>query len=573
MIETTASPRRVRTIRGALASLLAAWLLLGTHARAAEAASETIVIPLRDGTRLLADVFVPGSGRYPVVLEITPYGRGPEGTSFRGEARYWNAHGYAFVLVDARGTGDSGGEFAFFTHAGQDGREVVARLAAQPFSDGRIVMRGASYSGTNQLLTAATGAPALRCLAPAATGGPDPIVDVVYHDGVFQFAWALDWPTRIAGSPLPRRSPDWPGLLARGTPEGADVAALGAPSPLYRAFLEHGPGASFWNPARLVGDGLERISQPALLLAGWYDGTLDGTLEQFAALQATRPGGHDLHLVVGPWVHETVANGGRDSRAKDAPMARVGPRSFPPRAFLEGRELVRRFHDACLDRGEGLGLPPVRLYLTGSDRWIDLPAWPPAVTTRTLRLRSGGQAGTGQLVSGPGGGQIELVHDPLDPVPTGVFEVDGRFLHTGLQPVDPTPFLDRAGVHVFTSAPLPGPLTLLGTVRLELDIASTAGHADVVAWLAEVDAAGDVITLGARGPAIARVDTLSTAPARARLAFSPLGHTVAAGHRLRLYLTSSAWPLTFPLPVSGTHTVALGGARPALLELPVYEAP
>ena len=58
-------------------------------------------IPMRDGVSLVADVATPGAlQRSPVIVELTPYGRGLEGINYRNELEYWVTHGYAFVIVD-----------------------------------------------------------------------------------------------------------------------------------------------------------------------------------------------------------------------------------------------------------------------------------------------------------------------------------------------------------------------------------------------------------------------------------------------------------------------------------------
>ena len=87
---------------------------------------ETTYIYMRDGVKLAIDYLtVSQTGRFPVILELTPYGRGPIGINYRNEATYWREHGYTFVIADCRGTGDSEGEMVFFAHEGQDGSDLI----------------------------------------------------------------------------------------------------------------------------------------------------------------------------------------------------------------------------------------------------------------------------------------------------------------------------------------------------------------------------------------------------------------------------------------------------------------
>ena len=111
------------------------------------------MIPLRDGTRLAANVFLPRkrSGSVPAVVEFTPYSRDTgshDGVRFASE-------GFAFVSVDCRGRGDSEGIFLGH-HAGEadDGYDLVEWVAAQPWCSGDVALIGGSYTGQNQCVGA-----------------------------------------------------------------------------------------------------------------------------------------------------------------------------------------------------------------------------------------------------------------------------------------------------------------------------------------------------------------------------------------------------------------------------------
>ncbi|CAF3986573.1 unnamed protein product, partial [Rotaria sordida] len=157
---------------------------------------ETTRVRLRDGVELAVDYLVVSNiGRFPVILELTPYGRGPDRFNYRYEASYWRKYGYAFVIADCRGTGDSDGEMVFFSREGQDGYDLIEWIANQPWSNGRIGMRGSSYTGTNQWFIAREQPPHLSCITPSATMGR-PMQDVPYFDGAFAVGWAINWISR-----------------------------------------------------------------------------------------------------------------------------------------------------------------------------------------------------------------------------------------------------------------------------------------------------------------------------------------------------------------------------------------
>lgn len=71
---------------------------------------ETYMVEMRDGIKLATDVYLPGNAKYPVVLIRTPYGRG----GYEDIAKFFTKNGYALVVQDMRGTGDSEGIFRVF---------------------------------------------------------------------------------------------------------------------------------------------------------------------------------------------------------------------------------------------------------------------------------------------------------------------------------------------------------------------------------------------------------------------------------------------------------------------------
>ncbi len=55
---------------------------------------QTAFVSMRDGIKLAVDFMNPKTERFPVILELTPYGRGPLGINYRNEAPYWFDYGY-----------------------------------------------------------------------------------------------------------------------------------------------------------------------------------------------------------------------------------------------------------------------------------------------------------------------------------------------------------------------------------------------------------------------------------------------------------------------------------------------
>ena len=108
-------------------------------------------VPMRDGVTLGATVYRPaGDDPTPAVFTLTPY----IADSYHDRGTYFARHGYAFVLVDCRGRGNSGGTFRPMRGEGPDGHDIVEWLAAQPWCDGSVAMWGGSYAGFDQWMTA-----------------------------------------------------------------------------------------------------------------------------------------------------------------------------------------------------------------------------------------------------------------------------------------------------------------------------------------------------------------------------------------------------------------------------------
>jgi hypothetical protein len=110
----------------------------------------------------------PAQGPFPVLMTMTPYGKGQGGSSSPGSAAspggasptggaddYLVERGYIEIVEDVRGTGDSNGSWGLFDPVQQrDAIKVLHWAAHLPHSDGRVGTYGPSYLGLDQLLLA-----------------------------------------------------------------------------------------------------------------------------------------------------------------------------------------------------------------------------------------------------------------------------------------------------------------------------------------------------------------------------------------------------------------------------------
>jgi len=159
---------------------------------------EHALIPLQDGTRLAARIWLPEDAEenpVPAILEYLPY-RKRDGTYERDALThpYLAGHGYAGVRVDLRGTGDSEGllidEYA--KQEQDDGLDVIAWLAAQPWCSGTVGMMGISWGGFNGLQIAARRPPALKAIVTICSTDDRYADDAHYMGGTLLTA-GLQW--------------------------------------------------------------------------------------------------------------------------------------------------------------------------------------------------------------------------------------------------------------------------------------------------------------------------------------------------------------------------------------------
>ena len=564
-----------------------------------ELAFLTVRVPMRDGVELAVDYFVPSStGKYPALIEITPYGRIPNRPNFRNEAGYWLKHGYAFVIVDARGTGDSGGNFTFVALEGKDGYDLIEWIARQLWSTGRVGMRGASYSGVNQWYTAREKPPHLSCITPCSTLAA-PMHDVPYDNGAFTLNWALNWiglTLNINYPPAVDPHPDPKSWLNHRPLRTLDVYAIGRELPLYRTFIDHPTYDDFWRSLAFTPADFAKIDIPTLAFTGWFDSTLTGTIEDYQGIIQYSPRKSDHFLIIGPYSHATATDGGYDFMT-DLPVPYIGDIPIPENGLLRARNMTLAFYDWCLKDEARPDWDPIRLFLVGSNVWITPKMFPPEEAKEvSLFLTSEGNANS---IQGTGRLQWTLpevarsdryAYDPMNPV---FIEMKNKSYE---YPVDINRILDRDDVLVYTSEKLEKSLTVVGDVVVDLVFSSTARDTDLIVQLMDVLPDGRSIKLGSGFSTQLRLryrdgferETLMTPGSNYSISINlnQVGHTFLPQHRIRLAITSSFYPWLSPNPNTGApigtdmqpsvvanQTIFYTSDRPSKVRLMVMDTP
>ena len=548
-------------------------------------------VSMRDGVGLVADVYRPDApGTFPVLLQRTPYNRAQPETGV-----LLASHGYVVVLQDARGRYDSEGDFYPFRNEGRDGYDSVEWAAALPYSNGKVGMFGGSYVGATQMLAAAARPPHLAAIFPYVTAS-EYYEGWTYQSGAFMQWFASSWASLLAEDTarrVSRSSLRWRDWVSPLPVEGFRLLDLPAPAqiaPYYRDWVEHERDDEYWKAVR-VRDHFEEMTVKGLHAGGWHDLFLKGSIENYRGLRekgATPEAREGQRLLLGPWCHGPTS-----------PEGQIGDVGFGPDAVLDMDRAVLEWFDYALKGAANAyaSRAPVRLFVMGENKWREEAEFPLARSRATKYFLHSTRAAN----SAAGDGALSL--DPPRQEPPARFEYDperpvetigGRLCcgpGTKPGPYDQRPSESREDVLVFTTPPLARDTEVTGYVRVELFAASSAVDTDFTALLADVDASGyarfltDGIVRARYRNGTARAELLD--PGRVypfTIDLWATSNLFKAGHRIRLYVSSSNFPrfsrnLNTGEPVLGgtravkaRQTVFHDAERPSALVLPIVPA-
>ncbi|MHA1527445.1 MAG: CocE/NonD family hydrolase [Alphaproteobacteria bacterium] len=511
---------------------------------------ETVWITLADGIRLAARVWMPeGQGPFPAVLEFLPYRR-RDGTSERDDSTYpaFAQAGIAGVRVDSRGNGDSAGLFddEYSPQELADAFEVVAWIAAQGWSNGRVGMMGISWGGFNGLQVAAMRPPALKAVISLSSTA-DRYNDDIHYKGGCQLSANVYW----AGTVLSyaSRPPD-PEVLGNSWRE-VWLERLEAEPFLLEIWLKHQRRDAYWQHGSICED-WSAIEVPVFIIAGWADGYRN------APATVAANGTALVKAMTGPWIHKYPHLAWPRPRADFIAMA------------------IAWWKRWLTDEPTGVeDWPAYRAYMSEAPRpggwradepgrWVGLETWPSgAVGESRLTLGADGRLG----------GAVPGVCVVASPQHCGT--ASGEYFT--LKPDADLPGdqnADDALSVCWEGTPLDEPLDILGRPVLRLDVALDQPQGNLIARLVDVhpDGAANLIARGVlnlchRG---GNANPEAVVPGdlyHVTLALDQTGYRLAPGHRLRLALSTACWPLVLPGPRSVTATIR-AGAR-AELTLPL----
>jgi hypothetical protein len=238
----------------------------------------------RDGTTLSINVMFPGKvedGPYPTVVEYSGYSpSNPDDTTF---GQLFTTLGYAYVAVNMRGTGCSGGSFRYFEESQSlDGYDAIEAIAAQPWvQDNEVGMVGISYPGISQLFVAATQPPSLAAITPLSVID-DSARSTLRPGGILNTGFAVKW-TKERMDSAAIYGQEWSKKMAdSGDKECADNQKLRLQNPDLiseindNVFYEPEVG-DIINPSMFV----DKINVPVFLSGAWQDEQTGGHFPAF----------------------------------------------------------------------------------------------------------------------------------------------------------------------------------------------------------------------------------------------------------------------------------------------------
>jgi putative CocE/NonD family hydrolase len=517
-------------------------------------AIENVFIPMRDGARLAARIWLPEdaeSAPVPAVLEYIPY-RKRDFTRHRDSVMHpWVAgHGYACIRVDLRGAGDSDGVLAdeYLAQELQDGCDIIEWLAGQDWCTGKVGMIGISWGGFNGLQVAALRPPALAGVISLCSTD-DRYADDIHHMGGCLLGDNLSWASvMFSYNSLP---PD-PEIVGE---RWRDMwfERLEGSGLWLENWLRHQRRDDYWKHGSIAED-YDAVQCPVMAVSGWTDGYSNAVFRLLENLKVPRKG------LVGPWSHKYPHIG--------VPGPAIG--------FLQ--ETVRWWDHWLKGVDTGLmdepmlrvwmqdSVPPTTSYTRRPGRWVGEPAWPSSnVTPRRFVL-----AEHGLLPEGAESGTVPLTIQ--SPLTLGLFA--GKWCSYAAGPdLAHDQRQEDGGALVFESDPLDEPLEILGAAEVELELSSDKPLAMVAVRLADV-AMDDKATRVSYGllnlthrdsreePEALKPDEVY----RVRVKLNDAAQVFPKGHRIRVSISTSYWPLAWPSPSPVRLTINAGSS---FVELPV----
>jgi uncharacterized protein len=528
---------------------------------------ENVFIPMRDGAKLAARIWLPEEAErtpMPAIMEYIPY-RKRDITRGRDKPNhgYMAGHGYVCVRVDMRGSGDSDGVLTdeYTQQEQEDGVDAIAWIAEQPWCDGNVGMMGISWGGFNSLQVAAKQPPALKAIISLCSS------DDLYADNMHYMGGCLlgdnlsEATVMFAFNTLP---PD-PAIVGE---RWRDMwfDRMENSGLWLEPWLEHQRRSEYWSTSSVC-EYYSAIQCPVYAIGGWADGFTNTVLRLMEHLQVPRKG------LIGPWGHKYPHQG--------LPGPAIGFLQEAVRwwdYWLKGKE-TGIMDEPMLRAWQQDSVPPDTSYDQRPGRWIGEPGWP----SKNISLERYALAPYGIEL---GEGEEDIQRQPhregqgkslalQSPLSVGLFA--GKWCSYAATPDLPGDQREEdGGSLVFSSRVLQQALDIFGVPSLELELSADKPQAMLAVRLSDVapDGKATRVTYGLLNLSHRNSDAdpeplVPHERYRVTIPLNGIAQRFPAGHQIRVSVSTSYWPLAW-LPPEPAQ-VDIYPSRSALI-LPVRES-
>ncbi|MBI1761199.1 MAG: CocE/NonD family hydrolase [Acidobacteria bacterium] len=554
-------------------------------------------VPMRDGIKLFADVYLPrATGRYPTLIVRTPYG--VQRDAVHETMIKFAQRGYAVVMNDVRGRYESEGKWEPFRNEAKDGYDTIQWAAQQPWSNGKVATQGGSYLGHVQWAAGKLQPPNLVAMFPA-LASTNIYRDWITLNGAWRLSFNYGWgvvrmPNRIM---LPQywhtenyAPPElkYETILKHLPLNDGDLESAGYTVQHYRDWVAHPSYDAYWKEISDE-ESFNKINVPVHTSGGWFDIFLQGTLNGFTGVRkqgANEKTRRESRMIIGAWGH--------------GPTQKYGDVDFGLANNRNQFETELRWFEHYV-KGVDNGIdrePPVEIFYMGVNQWQHERDWPiPGTKFTPWYLDSGGAAnnwdsnGTLSAKLPAGAASDQYTYDPDRPVPSvGGNNCCGTPTLAG--PKDQRIIISRKDILVYTSEPMIEPLAIAGPVKMKLFAATDGPDTDWVVKLIDVAPDGFAMNL-CEGIIRARyrkgLDKIELLKPNEVYEYEidlvGTANVFLSGHRLRVDITSSHFPQFDRNPNTGApfgtsaqvriakQTIFHAAGRASHIVLPVVPVP